>query len=448
MARRAVSAAPLRVPRSPPVKQLSGPWLRLQRRRSSLLSVPRARHARRAPRAHRLLPAMLAVGVLALVGTLQLARPLPLPITNTVLPRSSKVPGVPSPVPWPAQGQGAIAVPALGMVLASGTEQPVPVASLTKIMTAYVVLRDHPLALRTQGPAVTISASDQSEANAEADADDSSVPVQAGEVLSERQLLDGLLVHSANNLADVLARWDAGSVATFVSKMNSSAASLGMSETHYVDADGIDVRSVSTAADQLRVASAAMAIPSFAAVAAQPTITLPIAGTMTNYVRQVGSDGVVGVKSGFTQAAMGCLVLAAQRQIDGHQVLVMAAVTGQPGVDPLGAAARATKPLIDATAASLQEEPVTPVGGRVATITMPWSSTVVAGTVAGSPSVAVWPGDTVRRSMRWTRLRAGAPAGTKLATMEITVGSEHLSVPVRSAGPIPGPSLAWRLEHF
>ncbi len=240
MARRAVSAAPLRVPRSPPVKQLSGPWLRLQRRRSSSLSVPRARHARRAPRARRLLPAMLAVGVLALVGTLQLARPLPLPITHTVLPRSSKVPGVPSPVPWPAQGQGAIAVPALGMVLASGTEQPVPVASLTKIMTAYVVLRDHPLALRTQGPAVTISASDQSEANAEADADDSSVPVQAGEVLSERQLLDGLLVQSANNLADVLARWDAGSVATFVSKMNASAASLGMSETHYVDADGID----------------------------------------------------------------------------------------------------------------------------------------------------------------------------------------------------------------
>jgi D-alanyl-D-alanine carboxypeptidase (penicillin-binding protein 5/6) len=334
------------------------------------------------------------------------------------------------------------------VLLASGAEQPVPIASLTKIMTADVVLRDHPLAPGAQGPAVTISASDQKEAYEEVEADDSSIPVQAGEVLSERQLLDGLLVHSANNFGDVLARWDAGSVAAFVSKMNATAASLNMSETHYVDSAGIDARSVSTAVDELRVASAAMSIPTFAAVVAQPTITLPIAGTLANYVSQVGSDGIVGVKSGFTQAAMGCLVLAAQHQIDGHRVLVMAAVTDQPGFHPLDAAARATLPLIDATVASLKSESVTPGDRRVATVTTPWSSTVVAGTTAGSVSVVVWPGDTVRHSMRRAQVRGGAPAGTMLGTMEVSVGSERVKIPVRSVSSIPGPSLVWRLTRL
>ncbi|MGA2037514.1 MAG: hypothetical protein ABSH04_08040, partial [Acidimicrobiales bacterium] len=207
-------------------------------------------------------------------------------------------------------------------------------------------------------------------------------------------------------------------------------------------------QTMSTAADQLRVASVAMAFPSFAAVVAQPTVTLPIAGTVTNYVRQVGSDGIVGVKSGFTQAAMGCLVLAAKRQVDGHEVLVMAAVTGQLGLDPLEAAASATMPLIEATAASLREVPVIDAGKRVAAVVTPWSSMAVAGIATGSVSALAWPGDTVLRSMSWTRVRNRAPARTKLGTVEVTVGPEHLSVPVRSVSPLPGPSLAWRLEHL
>jgi D-alanyl-D-alanine carboxypeptidase (penicillin-binding protein 5/6) len=385
---------------------------------------------------------------MAVVGSLQLARPLPLPVIHVDLVRTSAVRGSVAPIPWPSQGQAAIAVPALGVVLASGPERPVPIASLTKIMTAYVVLRDHPLAPRSQGPEVTIDASDQNEADAEADADDTTIPVQAGEVLSERQLLDGLLVHSANNLADVLARWDAGSIAGFVSKMNSAAAALGMRDTQYVDTNGLSQQSVSTAADQLRVGSAAMKIPTFAAVVAQTMINLPIAGTVANYVRQIGTDGIVGVKSGFTQAAMGCLVLAAQRQVDGHVVIVMAAVTGQPGFDPLDAAASATEPLLDATAASLREVRVVARGTSVARVVTPWSSTAISGVTARTQVALAWPGDVVRRSMKTFRVRNRAPAGTTLGRITITVGAQRLTELVRSTKSLSGPSLAWRLEHF
>ena len=72
-----------------------------------------------------------------------------------------------------------------------------------------------------------MTAADQAEASAEEGAGATNVPVQPGEKLTERQLLNGLLVHSANNFADVLARWDAGTVPAFVAKMNATARRSG-----------------------------------------------------------------------------------------------------------------------------------------------------------------------------------------------------------------------------
>jgi len=396
----------------------------------------------------RLLAWPALVLLVAAGASIQLLRPLPKPVTHMTLGRPSNVPGHPAPIPWPAQGEGAVEVPALGLVLASAAEQPVPIASLTKVMTAYIVLRDHPLSPASQGPGVTLSVSDQNEAEAEEVANDANVPVQAGEVLSERQLLDGLLVHSADNLADVLANWDAGSLAEFVSKMNEVAGQLAMTTTHYVDASGLDPRSVSTAADQLRLAAVAMRNPTFAAVVAQPSISLPIAGLMTNYVRQIGTDGIVGVKSGFTQAAMGCLVLAAQREVGGKEVTVMAAVTGQQGPDPLDAAADATVPLIDAAAASLREVSVLTAGTRVARVVVPWSSDEVQGAVASSVVALVWPGQKIRFSTRTLPVRQGAPKGTTLGYVTVSAGAVRVRVPVRSEGKLPTASVAWRLENF
>ena len=167
-------------------------------------------------------------------------------------------------MPWPTAGEAAVAVPAVGYRAQSGPEHPVPVASMTKVMTAYVVLHDHPLATGANGPDLTISPTDAQDFTTDLDTTQASVEIQAGEVLTERQALDGMLVHSANDLAYTLACWDAGSVPAFVAKMNATAASLGMHQTHYADASGYTPHSVSTAADLLKVTAAAMAYPAFA----------------------------------------------------------------------------------------------------------------------------------------------------------------------------------------
>ena len=138
-------------------------------------------------------------------------------MTLTVAPKGPVIdPGAvasaAAPLPWPATGQGAVAIPSVGYSAQSGPEQSVPVASMTKIMTGYLILRDHPLGPGQDGPPITITPADVSYYDQDTATDQANVPLAAGEVLSERQMLEGLLVHSANDFAYSLGAWDAGSV--------------------------------------------------------------------------------------------------------------------------------------------------------------------------------------------------------------------------------------------
>ncbi len=190
-----------------------------------------------------------------------------------------------------------------------------------------------------------------------------------------------------------------------------------------------------------------MAIPTFAAVVDQPTVTLPVAGLLYNYVQSVGTQGIVGVKSGFTQAAMGCLVLAAQRMVAGHPVLVLAAVTGQPGANPLETANEVDIRLLDAVSSGLRQVPVTPSGLEVASVTLPWSPHRVPVVTARAVSVLAWPGQTPNVAMTLDSLHPGLPAGSRVGTLSVSVGHERVVVPVRVADSLRGPSVRWRLAR-
>lgn len=124
-----------------------------------------------------------------------------------------------------------------------------PIASLAKIMTGYVVLRDRPLPAAGPGPVITVAAADAAAYARDQRQGQSVVRVAAGEKLTERQALEAMLIPSGNNIASLLARWDAGSEAAFAAKMNTRARQLGLGGTRYGDASGADPATVSTAAD-------------------------------------------------------------------------------------------------------------------------------------------------------------------------------------------------------
>ena len=206
-----------------------------------------------------------------------------------------------------------------------------PIASVAKLMTAYVILRDHPLPAGGSGPDIAVEPSEAAAFPSQVLAGDSLVPVAVGETLTERQALAALLLPSADNMAWILARWDAGGQAAFTTRMNDAARRLGMTDTNYTDPSGLDSSTVSTAADQVRLGLAAMRVPALAAIAAMPAAVVPVAGLVRNYNTLLGQDEIVGLKTGSTQAAGGCLLVAAWHKVNGHSTLIVAAAFGQPG---------------------------------------------------------------------------------------------------------------------
>src|SRR5579859_4279024 len=100
-------------------------------------------------------------------------------------------------------------------------------------MTALVVLTDKKLAVGDAGPSITITDVDVQAYESDYAQKQSVVKVVAGEQLTEMQALEAMLIPSGNNIAETLARWDAGSVAAFVDKMNQRAAALHLTRTTF-----------------------------------------------------------------------------------------------------------------------------------------------------------------------------------------------------------------------
>jgi D-alanyl-D-alanine carboxypeptidase (penicillin-binding protein 5/6) len=367
-------------------------------------------------------------------------------ITST-LPPAVAVSSHPVALPWAAIGQSAISVPSLGVTAASGSEVPVPIASLTKLMTAYVVLQDHPIALGQSGPKITLTPADVADYETDTNEDEANAPIVTGEVLTEQQMLEGMLVHSANDFADALADWDAGSVPAFVAKMNQTAAKLGMAHTHYADASGYSNASQSTAGDVLIVAGRDMGDPDFASIVRMPSVSLPVAGTLSTYTPLLGVFGVEGVKSGFTSMAGGCDVLAVTPEVHGHSVLILAAVTGQTGVqqpDVLLAAGEAAFKVAAATVATLGSVPVVRAGTTVAHVSV--AGHTVDAVVRSTVSALSWPGVTYTRVLEPTGpVVAGDGRGTRVGSVVAALGTQRIVVPVRLSRDLPRETLFQRI---
>jgi D-alanyl-D-alanine carboxypeptidase (penicillin-binding protein 5/6) len=247
---------------------------------------------------------------------------------------------------WPDHGQAAFVLAGEPRVHAGPHQHMAAIASVAKVMTAYLVLRDHPLRPGEDGPTITLTDADVADTDRRRRQEESVVAVAAGEQLTELQALQALLLPSANNVAAVLARWDAGSLGSFVIRMNVTARSLGMTHTRYTDPSGYDDATVSTAADQVRIVDRAMRLPVFASIVATPSATLPVAGTVHNTDALLGHGGFVGVKTGSDEAAGGCFAFRAVRRVDGKRTTITGVVLGQPGRDRIASGLAAAAAMV------------------------------------------------------------------------------------------------------
>ncbi|MFD5843676.1 D-alanyl-D-alanine carboxypeptidase [Streptomyces chartreusis] len=370
--------------------------------------------------------------LLAIVfAVVQSVRPLPAPTLELTAKDTFTFDGSKIDIPWPADGQAALDVDGIGTFGSSGDQKPVPIASVAKVMTAYLVLRDRPLKSGDEGPNIKIDqlAEDQSNAGQE-----STVNVTAGDEITQREALESILIASANNVARLLARWDAGSEKSFVAKMNAAAEDLGMTNTTYTDPSGLNDTTVSTAVDQVKLAKAAMKFPAFREVAAMMSYDDYKGTNHSNWNQLVGKNDVVGIKTGTTTSALGNLVFAAKKEVGGETRTIVGAVVRQPAGGPentiLSAALDGGDKLIRAAQGALESATILKKGDVVGYVDDGLGGRTAV--VATKDVKAVgWSGLKVKLTFAPDEVPHTAKAGTQVGTLTVGDGSSGaVKIPV------------------
>jgi len=369
------------------------------------------------------------------------ATPLPLPLGS--------VPGKPPRIALPDEGEAEIVTSSGQVLAAQKADVSVPIASLTKMMTAYVVLHDYPLAVGAQGPTITVSAAEAATLPERIAEDQSLIAVTSGEQLSELTALEALLIPSADNVADILAAFDAGSQSAFVAKMNATAKSLGMDNTSYADASGFDAASRSTASDLLILARRAMAIPVFAKIVGMPSVTLPLAGTVDNYNSLVGKDGYSGIKTGSTGAAGGCLVWSVTRTVDGTPLTLYGVVLGQNHGPLVQAALNSAEAVTTAAFAAFKPRTVLAAGTPVYRVS--WAGETELSVTAHALRSVYPPGSEAHAVIVPASPGAFGVASGPVATLKLTAPTAlagAASTGLALNAKFRSPSLAWRVKQL
>jgi D-alanyl-D-alanine carboxypeptidase (penicillin-binding protein 5/6) len=278
------------------------------------------------------------------------ARPAAIALpARTARPRVSATPATPplvvtgAPANLQVRG-GAVEDASTGTLLWSqGLNTELPMGSITKVMTALLVIDSGDLNRQIQVPQAVIAYVNQYGGN--------SAGLHPGDVLTAQELLEAMLLPSGCDAAYTLATAYGPGMPAFLAKMNAMAKHLGMLHTEFTSPDGLpyptETSTFSTPADLITLGQAAMASPVFRAIVAQQSYTLPAgpghqAYSWDNDDPLIGSyQGAQGIKTGFTNSALHCLLFEASR--DG--LTLIGVVLGAPASGPNAGAQAATQVL-------------------------------------------------------------------------------------------------------
>ncbi|HEU5004517.1 MAG TPA: serine hydrolase [Candidatus Saccharimonadales bacterium] len=347
-------------------------------------------------------------------------------------------------LPWPS-GQMALGTTEDGLLAIHGQQTPAPIASIAKVITALSVLQKSPLKSGEQGPTITLTDNDVAIYQKYAAEDGSLVPVTAGQQITEYQALQAMMLPSANNIADSLAIWQFGSISTYTTYANSYVKSLGMTGTTVSDASGFSPQTVSTASDLFKLAYAAMGNPVIADLVSQRVADSPAFGTIYNVSDSIlGSDGIVGIKTGNTDQAGGCFMFAAKHTIDGQTKTIIGAVVGDPDLSSALSDSQTIIKNVDANFTLV--EPVK-AGQVVATYKTKWGKTYQA-IATKDVKMLVWKDKTPSVKENIKPIKTPATKGQNVGTVQLSSGTTTASSGVILKTDVPKPPITWRLTHF
>ncbi len=348
---------------------------------------------------------------------------------------------------WPKTTQSAVGVHGSPILETHGRQTPLPIASVAKVITALTVLEKYPLNKGDQGPIVTLTESDVALYDSYSAQEGSVMPVRVGEKISEYQMLQAIMLPSANNIADSMAIWAYGSLTSYATAANDYLARHGLDSTHVgTDASGMSPTSVSTAKDLTKLGELAMNNRVLSEIVSQPTASnIPVAGTIKNVNFLLGESGIVGVKTGNSDQAGGVFVGASKKIINTKPVTIVTAVLGS---DSLFTAMKDSLSLTISAQNNFHETVIAnqaaPLGGYL----LPWGGT--ARVIASKDLfLQTWNNDPPNSVLLLRRISSDTRRGQTVGSVTVSKSgiNNQKSVPVTLESPIPEPSIRWRLTH-
>lgn len=376
-----------------------------------------------------------------ITGVYLYARPVPRinPLSQIVTPPKAQA----VELPWPAAGQAAYGASGYGVLQAHNTGAPASIASIAKVITALAVLQQKPLAPGQLGPVISIDATDLEYFNYYYLNNGSSAKVEISEKINEYQALQAMLLPSANNFADSLARWAFGSNEAYSIYANKLVKNIGLAHTSVGGPSGFADDTTSTANDLVKLGIQAMANPVIAEIVGQPATNIPVAGDIKNVNWLLGTDGVVGIKTGNTDKAGGCYLFAAKRQIQGHSIVVVGAMLG---ATDLKSAISAAQPLLASGDNGFSEVTVVRKNQVIGNYTTPWGNRAKA-VAAKDVKLLAWRDSQLGIINRLEPIATPAAFGSTVGKVIVQSGAISASSSLVLSQPLSTPPWTWRLFH-
>ena len=370
-----------------------------------------------------------------------LAQPLPA-ISPTVQPREP----IATPeaiVALPSYGAAAIGEQDAPGTLLAGAEvdTTVPIASIAKVVTALVVLDAHPIDDGGEGAIITLTAQDSQRVADYRAITGATAPAPTGLEISQRSIIELMLVVSANNYADTLAVWAFGSVDAYVDAANAWLTAAGLAEVTVDDATGFSTANAATPRALLDLARLALDHPVVAETSAMSLIEVGGVGRFENRNPVLGVDGITGMKTGTTNAAGSCLLFSATVDEAGEELHLVGVVLGGPTGAIVGEDVRT---MLASVRDDYRRVTLAVRDELVVRYAAPWGDSLEL-RVAEAASRVAWGAATSESVIRAPRLHPGEIPSAQ--EMIVQFGEEQVRVGLLWSGEISAPTLAWSLQE-
>lgn len=333
---------------------------------------------------------------------------------------------------------------ASGTWSSTGTADPLPIASITKLITALVILDAAPLTSAADpGPTITFSEADHDLYDEYYVQGATIAPMPAGTSMSLYDALAVMLIPSASNYAEALSSHVFGSRSAFLDATREWLASHGLTGTTVTEPTGISPSNVSTPADLLSIAKLAAANPAIARIVATSSVSVPGGGVQITTNALLGTAGITGLKTGNLGEGTHNLLYTATLDVGTADPLaVTGVILGGFSRDAVNAEVIG---VLDSIRSGFHPVSVATDGQEIGSLSTPWgaSATLVLGEDA---TILTWSDTPIERTMHiedQPAYRDGAVVGS----VTWTAGPNTVTVPMEIAGTIAPPTEWWRITH-